>query len=136
MAPPYRIVVMQLLATAVVATGLFLWEVTRGSWGLAEPYLGLPQTVAALAAGIACVVPAGLYAWRAMVERSARRFLLQGVLKFALTIVAIAACIIVIKPAAMGFFGTFILLQAMYVLVPVLFTGGGTGRGSSDVPGS
>jgi hypothetical protein len=127
---------MQLLATAFAVAGLFLWEITRGDWGLAEPYWGLPQTVAALAAGIACVVPAGLYAWRAMVERSARRFLLQGVLKFALTIVLMAAWIIAIKPAAMGFFGTFILLQAMYVLVPVLCTGGGAGRDSSESPGS
>ena len=80
---------------------------------------GLPQTVSALAAGMACIVPAGLYAWRARVERSAARFLLQGVLKFALTLVLVAAFIILMKPAAAGFFGTFVLLQAMYVVAPL-----------------
>ncbi len=65
------------------------------------------------------MIPAGLYAWRASVERSATRFLLQGVLKFALTLVLVAACIIVIKPAAAGFFGTLILMQVMYVAVPL-----------------
>ena len=53
------------------------------------------------------------------VERSAARFLLQGVLKFTLTLVLVAACIILIRPAAAGFFGTFVLLQAMYVMVPL-----------------
>jgi hypothetical protein len=68
---------------------------------------------------MACVIPTGLFAWRASVERSAARFLLQGVLKFALTLVLVAACIILIRPAAAGFFGTFVLLQAMYVIVPL-----------------
>lgn len=133
MAPPYHIVVMQLLVTVAVAVVLFLWEVTRSDWGIAEPYLGLPQTIAALAAGMACIVPAGLYAWRAMVERSASRFLYQGVLKFALTIVLVAGCIIVIRPAAAGFFGTFILLQTMYVVVPGFCSKGGPGQ--RDYPG-
>lgn len=121
MASPYRIVVWQLLTTGVVLAVLFLWEFVRGDWD--APWGGFPQTVAALAAGTASVVPAGIYAWRAMVERSATRFLVQGVLKFALTLVLVAACIIAIKPAAAGFFGTFVLLQAMYVMVP-LATGG------------
>jgi hypothetical protein len=62
------------------------------------------------------------------VERSATRFLLQGVLKFALTIVLVAACIILLKPAAAGFFGTLILLQLTYVVVPLAEAG-------SDGPG-
>ena len=71
--------IVQLL-TAVAAAGVSLiWDLTRGNEGL-------PQAVAALAAGMACVVPAGLYAWRAQVERSASRFLVQGVLKFLLTV--------------------------------------------------
>ena len=117
MASPYRIVVWQLLATLAVSVVLFLWEVPRGNWE--APLFGVPQTASALAAGMACVIPAGLYAWRATVERSATRFLLQGVLKFTLTLVLVAACIIVIKPAAAGFFGTFVLLQAMYVIAPL-----------------
>ena len=117
MASPYRIVVWQLLATLAVSVVLFLWEVPRGNWE--APLFGVPQTASALAAGMACVIPAGLYAWRATVERSATRFLLQGVLKFTLTLLLVAACIIVIKPAAAGFFGTFVLLQAMYVIAPL-----------------
>jgi hypothetical protein len=116
-ASPYRIVVWQLLATAAVAAVLFLWEIPGGNWD--APLFGVPQTVSALAAGMSCVIPAGLYAWRATVERSATRFLLQGVLKFALTLVLVAACIVLIKPAAAGFFGTFIVLQAMYVIAPL-----------------
>ena len=90
-----------------------IWDLTRGNEGL-------PQAVAALAAGMACVVPAGLYAWRAQVERSASRFLVQGVLKFLLTVMLLAAGIILLEPAPAGFFGTFVLLQAMYVVVPLL----------------
>jgi F0F1-type ATP synthase assembly protein I len=81
--------------------------------------MGLGQTVSVLAAGMASAIPAGLYAWRASVERSATSFLLQGVVKFALTLVLIAACIIVLKPAAAGFFGTLILMQVMYVAAPL-----------------
>lgn len=109
--------VWQLLATVAVAAVLSLWEMP--GWDLGAPLWGVPQTVSALAAGMACVIPAGLFAWRASVERSAARFLLQGVFKFALTLVLVAACIILIRPAAAGFFGTFVLLQAMYVIVPL-----------------
>lgn len=84
------------------------------------PWWGLRQTASALTAGMACVIPAALYAWRAAVERSATRFLLQGVLKFALTLVLVAVGIILVKPAAAGFFGTFILMQAMYVAAPLI----------------
>ena len=117
MASPYRIVIWQVLATAAVSAVLFLLEVSGESWD--EPLWGLDQTVAALAAGTASVVPAALYAWRASVERSPGRFLLQGVLKFLLTILLVAACIVLIRPAAAGFFGTLILLQVMYVMVPL-----------------
>lgn len=109
--------IWQLAATAVVTVGLFLWEFPGGSWD--APRWGLEQTISALAAGAASVIPAGLYAWRASVERSATRFLLQGVLKFALTLLLVAACIIVIKPAAAGFFGALMLMQLMYVAVPL-----------------
>ena len=117
MASPYRIVIWQVLATAAVSAVLFLLEISGGNWD--EPFRGLNQTVAALAAGTASVIPAALYAWQTTVERSPGRFLLQGVLKFLLTILLVAACIVLIKPAAAGFFGTLILLQVMYAVVPL-----------------
>lgn len=110
--------IWQIAATAGVTAMLFLWEIPQGSWD--TPRWGLNQTVSALAAGMASVIPAGLYAWRASVERSATRFLLQGVLKFALTLVLVAACIILIRPAAAGFFGTLALMQLMYVVAPLV----------------
>jgi len=119
-------VIWQLLTTAVLTAAAFGWELSQGMWE--APWRGFEQTVSVLAAGTASVVPAALYAWRASVERSATRFLLQGVLKFALTIGLVAACIIVLKPAAAGFFGTLILLQLMYVVVPLV-------EASSDGPG-
>lgn len=123
--------IWQLLTTAVLTAAVFGWELSREMGDAAGS--GFRQTVAVLAAGIASGVPAGLYAWRASVERSATRFLLQGVLKFALTIVLVAACIVVIKPAAAGFFGTLILLQLMYVAVPLTEPGSEqTGRSSGD----
>ncbi len=97
--------------------GVFGWELSRGMWD--APWRGFEQTVSVLAAGMASVIPAGLYAWRASVERSATKFLLQGVVKFALTILLMAACIILLRPAAAGFFGTLILLQVMYVAAPL-----------------
>ena len=113
---PYRIVAWQSVATAVVTAAFFLWELP----GNADEGLGgFIQTASALAAGLASVIPAGLYAWRASVERSATSFLLQGVVKFALTLLLVAGCIIVLKPAAAAFFGTLALLQVMYVAVPL-----------------
>lgn len=129
MASPYRIVIWQLLTTAVLTVAVMGWELSREIWDAAGG--GFRQTVSVLAAGIATVVPAALYAWRASVERSASRFLLQGVLKFALTIALVATSIIVLKPAAAGFFGTLILLQVMYVAAPLSETGTGR-RGRSS----
>jgi F0F1-type ATP synthase assembly protein I len=126
LASPYRIVIWQLLTMAVLAAAVFGWELSQGMWDAS--WRGFEQTVSVLAAGMASVLPAALYAWRASVERSATRFLLQGVLKFALTIVLVAACIILLKPAAAGFFGTLILLQLTYVVVPLAEAG-------SDGPG-
>ena len=108
--------VWQLVAT-IVATAVLLALDYPGEAG--EPLRGFLRTASALAAGLASAIPAGLYAWRASVERSATSFLLQGVVKFALTLVLVAACIIVLKPAAAAFFGTLVLMQAMYVVVPI-----------------
>lgn len=113
---PYRIVVWQSVAAAAVTAALFLWEFPGNE---DEPLNGFVRSASALAAGLASVIPAGLYAWRASVERSATGFLLQGVVKFALTLVLVAACIIVLKPAAAAFFGTLVLMQVMYVAVPL-----------------
>ena len=117
MASPHRIVIWQLLTTGVLTTVVFCWEFSEQMWD--EPWRGFDQTVSVLAAGMASVVPAALYAWRASVERHATRFLLQGVLKFALMILLVAASIIVLRPAPAGFFGTLILLQVMYVAAPL-----------------
>ena len=125
MASPYRIVIWQLLTAGALMTVVFGWELIQGMWD--APWRGFEQTVSVLAAGTASVVPAALYAWRASVERSATRFLLQGVLKFALTIVLVAVCIILLRPAAAGFFGTLILLQVMYVVAPLAETAGRRG---------
>lgn len=103
---PYRIVVLQLVATIAAATG---WLMVDGS-----------QAFAALLAGVTCVLPGAYFAWRATVERSPGKLLGQGVLKFALTVVLLAVCIGVFEPAAAGFFGTFVLLQTMYVVGPLL----------------
>ncbi len=111
---PYRIVVWQVVAMLAVAAVLFSLSFSG-------------EASAALAAGLASAIPAGLYAWRASVERSATSFLLQGVVKFVLTLVLVAACIIVLQPAAAGFFGTLVLMQLMYVAVP-LAVGDGPSR--------
>ncbi len=113
---PYRIVAWQALATAAIAAVFFVWELPGNA---DESFAGFLQTASALAAGLASVIPAGLYAWRASVERSATSFLLQGVVKFALTLVLVAGSIIVLKPAAAAFFGTLALMQVMYVVVPL-----------------
>ncbi|MCB1684572.1 MAG: ATP synthase subunit I [Pseudomonadales bacterium] len=106
MSLPYRIVTLQLLAAVTAAAGLLIWD---GS-----------QAFAALLAGVVCLIPGGFFAWRADVERSPAKLLKQGVFKFALTIVLLALAIALFKPAAAGFFGTFALLQAMYVVGPLL----------------
>lgn len=124
---PHRIVIWQLLTIAVLTTVAMGWDLYQGMWD--APWGGFEQTVAVLAAGAASVAPAAFYAWRALVERSATRFLLQGVLKFGLTILLVAASIILIRPAALGFFGTLILLQVMYVAAPL--TEDGFGRTGS-----
>ena len=109
MSLPFRIVTLQLLTALVMAGCLLIWDSS--------------QAAGALLAGVVCVVPAGYFAWRVKVERSASRVLLQGVLKFVLTVVLMAACIVVFKPPPAGFFGTFMLLQVMYVVGPLFFSG-------------
>ena len=105
---PYRIVTLQLLLCTVAAAGLLVWDVS--------------QAFSALLAGVCCVVPGAIFAWRTTVERSPARLLSQGVLKFALTLLLMAGCIVAFGPAAVGFFGTVALLQSMYVVGPLVFS--------------
>lgn len=77
------------------------------------------QAMAALIAGAVCVIPGGYFAWRSTVERSAPRLLGQGVMKLLLTVTSMALAFAVIRPAPLGFFAAFGLMQAMYVVGPV-----------------
>lgn len=108
----YRIVILQLVVTLVAASFGLLWDTG--------------QSLAAVLAGIVCVVPGGVFAWRASTENSPRALLLQGFAKFAVTIALMAMFIIWLRPAVLGFFGTFIVLQTMYVIGPL------TGREANE----
>ena len=103
------------LAGAVV--GLF-WDYT--------------QALAAVLAGTVCVVPGAFFAWRANVENSPQALLLQWAGKFGATLVLMALAIIWLQPAALGFFGTFIATQAMYVIVPLKWPQPLSGRSRHD----
>lgn len=106
---PLLIVALQTITSLVMAAGLALAENS--------------QAVAALLAGAVCVVPGGYFAWRATMERSPARLLGQGVMKFLLTLTAMALVFAVLEPAPLAFFGTFVLMQAMYVVGPMVFAG-------------
>ncbi len=107
---PYRIVLLQ-LATSFVAAGALL---------LISP----EQSLAALLAGIVCIAPGGYFAWRAQRERSPGRLLGQGALKFVLTLSLMALVFVLYKPPPLGFFATFVLIQAMYVVGSLRYPGG------------
>lgn len=77
------------------------------------------QSFAALLAGLVCVVPGAFFAWRSQRERSPGRLLGQGVLKFVLTLVSMALVFAWFVPPPLGFFATFVLMQAMYVVGPL-----------------
>lgn len=110
---PAQIVMLQSMTSLVVAAVLLLSD---------NPQAG-SQAVAALLAGAVCVVPGGYFAWRAQVERSPARLLGQGVMKFLLTVTSMALVFAVLKPAPLGFFASFVAMQMMYVVGPVLFGG-------------
>lgn len=101
MALAYRIVILQIAATLVVAG---LWS----AWDR-------DAALAALAAGLVCVVPNGYFAWRASRERSASRLLASGVARFVGTVVLMAVAIAWLQPAPLVFFGVFGLLQLAHV---------------------
>jgi F0F1-type ATP synthase assembly protein I len=85
------------------------------------------EALAALMAGVVCVIPGGYFAWRATVERSPARLLGQGVMKFLLTVTLMALAFAAFQPAPLGFFAAFVLMQTMYVLGPVVFAAFGSG---------
>lgn len=110
---PLVVVVLQLMTSLVVAAGLALVDNSQ-AW-------------AALMAGAVSVIPGSYFAWRATAERSPARLLGQGVMKFLLTVALMALVFAVLRPAPLGFFAAFLLMQAMYIVGPVAF-GARSGR--------
>lgn len=110
---PLLIVVLQLMTSLVVAAGFALAETT--------------QARGALIAGLVCVLPGGYFAWRATAERSPGRLLAQGAMKFLLTVTLMALAFAVFRPAPLGFFTAFVLMQAMYVVGPLALGAGPRG---------
>ena len=104
----HRIVYLQLAVTLIAAI------VLRLVW---SP----EQALAALPGGFAGVLPGAYFAWRTTVERSPERLLAQGVVKIVLSFALLALGVVVFKPAPGGFFATFALVQAMYVIGPLVF---------------
>jgi F0F1-type ATP synthase assembly protein I len=104
---PLTIVALQLAVALFVATLLLLMDAS--------------QAIAALLAGAVVVVPNGYFAWRAGVERSPGRLLAHGMMRLVLTLALMALAFAVFKPAPLGFFTAFVLMQAMYVAGPLLF---------------
>jgi ATP synthase protein I len=102
MASTYRIVLYQAVAAAVVAAGLML--------------VSPEQSLAALLAGLVCVVPNAYFAWRTGVERSPALLLAQGVGKLAFATALMVVVFAMLKPAPLGFFSAFIAMQLMYVV--------------------
>lgn len=102
MASTYRIVLYQAVVAAVVAAGLMP--------------VSLDQSLAALLAGLVCVVPNAYFAWRAGVERSPALLLAQGVGKLAFAAALMIVVFAIFEPAPLGFFSTFIAMQLMYVV--------------------
>lgn len=97
----YRIVTLQVVAALVASAGLAMWSSV--------------EAVAALTAGVVCVLPNGYFAWRASRERSASRLLGAGVAKFVGTAMLMAVAFATIRPSPLGFFVTFVGLQIVHV---------------------
>jgi F0F1-type ATP synthase assembly protein I len=113
---PLTIVALQLAVAVIVAVALLLVDAS--------------QAIAALLAGAVVVLPNGYFAWRAGVERSPGKLLAHGMMRFVLTLALMALAFAVFKPAPLGFFSAFVLMQAMYVAGPLLF--GNSPRQSSE----
>jgi F0F1-type ATP synthase assembly protein I len=118
---PLVIVGLQAMTSLVVAAGLSLIE----NWHEgAEPE-------AALLAGAVTVLPGAWFAWRATAERSPGRLLAHGAARLILTLTSMVLVFMVLEPEPLGFLLTLILMQAMYVVGPLVFattdTGGADG---------
>jgi F0F1-type ATP synthase assembly protein I len=103
---PLTIVALQVASAVVVATGLSLVDAS--------------QAIAALLAGAVVVLPNGYFALLAKPERSPGWLLAHGIMRFLLTVTLMALAFAVFKPAALGFFSAFVLMQAMYAVGPLL----------------
>lgn len=102
---PVVIVGLQFMTSLVVAGALALVDTAEAG--------------AALLAGLVCAGPAGYFAWRSLAERSPGRLLAHGLMKFLATVTLMAMVFAVLKPAPLGFFLAFVLMQAMYVIGPL-----------------
>ena len=98
----YRIVTLQVAAACIAALALLWWSAS--------------EAVAALTAGVVCVLPNGYFAWQANRERSATRLLAAGAMRFVGTVMLMVVAFATIEPAPLGFFGTFIVLQVVHVV--------------------
>lgn len=103
---PYRTIALQLVTSLVAAAGFALFDTS--------------QAIAALIAGAVCILPAGWFAWVVTNERSPYRLLAQGLLKFVATVVLMGLAFAWWRPAALGFFSVFALMQLMYVVAPLI----------------
>lgn len=104
---PWMVVALQATTSLVMAAGLSLVDNSEAR--------------AALLAGAVCVIPAGYFAWRATAERAPGRLLGQGAMKVLLTLTSMALVFELFEPAPLGFFGTFVAMQTMYVVGPLAF---------------
>lgn len=111
---PLIIVALQAMTSLVVAAGLLLIDnwLSGGAPGAAR---------AALLAGAVVVIPAAWFAWRARSERSPGRLLAHGAMKVLLTLTSMALVFAVLEPQPLVFFGTFLVMQVMYVVGPLAF---------------
>lgn len=103
---PLAIVALQAAGAVGVASGLLLVDAAHA--------------IAALLAGAVVVLPNGYFVLRARAERSPGRLLAYGVMRFVLTTTLMALAFAAFKPAPLGFFSAFLLMQAMYVAGPCL----------------
>jgi len=103
---------LQAAAALVAAAGCWFW--------------GGTHVLGALAAGVACVVPNGYFAWRSSRERSAARLLGAGVAKFVATVVLMALAFAMLELSPLAFFGTFVVLQLVHVVGATRMAGAGS----------
>lgn len=82
--------------------------------------VGSKDAWSGLLAGAVSVLPNALFAWLTERQRSPGRLVAFGVLRFVLTILLLAAAVAALRPAPLGFFGTFMLVQLAFVAGPLM----------------